>query len=196
MHLLPDDQPLLGFLWRDCVKDHSPEIYEWCVLLCGTTCSPCCATYALQRHVQEHSDGNEDVVQLVQRAFYSDNCLQSLQSPDQARMLIDKMRVLLASGGFKMRQWCSNMPKVVSHLPPEVKPAECQLWLTANKANPQESTLGLWRCRSDTLGYKHQTILATEPTIRYVHQVLASQFDPLGYSIAYTTHAKVLVQAQ
>lgn len=32
--------------------------------------------------------------------------------------------------------------------------------------------------------------------MRYVYRVLASQFDPLGYSIAYTTCAKVRVQAQ
>lgn len=85
------------------------------------------AAYALQRHVQEHSEGNEDVVQSVLQAFYVDNCLQSLKSPEQARQLIDKMRALLASGGFDMRQWCSNMPEVVSHLPPEAKSAECEL---------------------------------------------------------------------
>lgn len=111
-------------------------------------------------------------------------------------MLITKIRVLLASGGFHMRQCCINMPGVVAHLPPETKSAEREFWLTANNVDPQESTLGLlWRCRSNTLGYKYQSILATEPTMRYVYRVLASQFDPLGYIISYTTHAKVLVQA-
>lgn len=106
------------------------------------------------------------------------------------------MRALLASGGFNMRQWCSNIPEVFSHLPLEAKSTECELRLTPTKDAPQESTLGLlWRCRSDTLGYKPRTIRATEPTMRYVYRVLASQYDPLGYIIPYTTRAKVLVQA-
>ena len=96
----------------------------------------CCATYALQRHVQEHSQGNEDVVQSVLQAFYVGNCLQSLQFQDQARLLTDKMRALLANEGFNMRQWSSNMPGVIAHLPPEAKSAGC---------DPQESTL----CFSD-----------------------------------------------
>lgn len=47
VRLLPEDQPLLRFLWRDGVKERNPDVYEWRVLPFGTTCSPCCATYAL-----------------------------------------------------------------------------------------------------------------------------------------------------
>lgn len=83
--LLPEDQPLLRFLWRDGERERSPDVCGWRVLPFGTTCSLCCATYALQHHVQEHSEGNEDVVQSVLQSFYVDNCLQSLQSQDQAK---------------------------------------------------------------------------------------------------------------
>lgn len=143
VRLLPEDTPLLRFLWHDGERERSPDVYEWRVLPFGTTCSPCCATYVLQCHVQEHSEGNEDVVQSVLQSFYVDNWLQSLQSQDQARQLIDKMRTLLASGGFDIRQWSSNIPEVISHLPPEAKLAGCELWLTMNKTDPQQSTLGL-----------------------------------------------------
>ena len=128
VRILPEDQTLLRFLWRDGERERSPDVYEWRVLLFGTTCSPCCATYALQRHVQEHSKDNEDVVQSVLQVFYVDNCLQSLQFQDQARQLIDKMRALLASGGFDMRQWSSIMPEVIAHLPSEAKSSGCELY--------------------------------------------------------------------
>ncbi|XP_063321729.1 uncharacterized protein LOC134619834 [Pelmatolapia mariae] len=196
VRLLPEDQPLLRFLWRDGERERSPDVYEWRVLPFGTTCSPCCATYALQRHVKDHSEDNEEALYSVLHAFYVDNCLQSLQSQTQAKDLIDKMRALLASGGFEIRQWASNTPEVISHLPTEAKSTECELWLTTNKTEPQESSLGLlWRCSSDTLGYKHRAIPRTAPTLRYVYRVLASQYDPLGYIIPFTTRAKVLVQA-
>lgn len=40
-HLLPEDRPLLRFLWRDLKMDEAPKIFEWQVLPFGTTSSPC-----------------------------------------------------------------------------------------------------------------------------------------------------------
>ncbi|KAL0199202.1 hypothetical protein M9458_007742, partial [Cirrhinus mrigala] len=196
IRLLPEDQPLLRFLWRDMERDRVPDIYEWRVLPFGTTCSPCCATYALQRHVRDKADGNEEVAESVQQSFYVDNCLQSLQSQHQAKKLIDKMRALLTSGGFDIRQWASNVPNVIAHLPVEAKSESCELWLSASKSDPQESTLGLmWHCSQDTFGYKHRPVSTNGDTsMRTVYRILASQYDPLGYIIPFTTRAKILVK--
>ena len=49
--VLPLARPLLHFLWRDMNKDVSPTVYQWQVCPFSTTCSPCCATYALQQRV-------------------------------------------------------------------------------------------------------------------------------------------------
>lgn len=61
VRLLERDKPLLRFLWRDRPTDDTPSIYQWEVLPFGTTCSPCCATFALQSHVANHSTPEEDV---------------------------------------------------------------------------------------------------------------------------------------
>ncbi len=74
VRLLPEDRPLLRFVWRDSKEKGPPEVFEWQVLPFGTTCSPCCATFALQRHVKEHSQPDEDVRFSVERCFYVDNC--------------------------------------------------------------------------------------------------------------------------
>ncbi|KAK7929198.1 hypothetical protein WMY93_005593 [Mugilogobius chulae] len=183
------------FLWRDGEKERSPDVYEWRVLPFGTTCSPCCAIYALQRHAQDFREGNEDVVNSVLQAFYVDNCLQSLPSTEQAKQLIDRLRAVLGTGGFDIRQWSCNVPDVISHLPAEAKSVSCELWLSAHKEEPVESTLGLmWNCSTDTLSYRHRDIPPAQPTLRYVYRVLASQYDPLGFLIPYTTRAKMLVQ--
>ena len=105
VRLLPEDRPLLRFVWRDLKKDMPPDIYEWQVLPFGTTCSPCCATFALQRHVIDNSSPDEDVRFSVERCFYVDNFLQSLPSVEDARQLVDKLRALLSSAGFEIRQW-------------------------------------------------------------------------------------------
>ncbi|XP_076733061.1 uncharacterized protein LOC143413643 [Maylandia zebra] len=195
VRLLPHDRPLLRFVWRDMERDRSPDIYEWCVLPFGTTCSPCCATYALQRHVQDHKDGNEQVLDSVLLSFYVDNCLQSLPFALQARPLVDNIRELLSTGGFEIRQWASNYPEAIAHLPSEAKSPTCELWLTEHQPDPQEPTLGLaWHCSTDQIAYRCRPVVPQESTMRNIYSILASQYDPLGFIIPFTTRAKVIVQ--
>lgn len=102
VHLLPDDQPLLRFVWRNLQREQQPEVYQWCVLPFGTTSSPCCAIFALQKHVKDHVEGNDDILRSIEQCFYVDNCLQSLSTPEAAKALIDKLRQFLALGGFEI----------------------------------------------------------------------------------------------
>lgn len=65
--LLPEDRPLLQFVWRDMKREESPDVFEWQVLPFGTTCSQCCATFAFQRHVTKNSEPGEDISFSVER---------------------------------------------------------------------------------------------------------------------------------
>ncbi|KAL0186159.1 hypothetical protein M9458_017829, partial [Cirrhinus mrigala] len=192
---LLQDKPLLRYIWRDMQRDRIPDVYEWQVLPFGTTCSPCCASFALQKHVLDHSQPEEDTRVSVEKSFYVDNCLQSFASRDTAKNLVDKLRSLLASSGFDLRQWASNDPSVISHLPTDIQSQSSILWLSEGHQEAQESTLGLhWNCQSDTLSYKRRKPDCQMPTMRSIYQILASQYDPLGYIVPFTTRAKVIVQ--
>ncbi|KAJ8016196.1 hypothetical protein DPEC_G00004680 [Dallia pectoralis] len=195
VRLLPQDRPLIRFVWRDMKREEPPEVYEWQVLPFGTTCSPCCATFALQHHVTDHSKPGDKVRFSVERCFYVDNCLQSLPTPEEAKQLVDDLRETLASGGFDLRQWASNQTSVVSHLPKEARSDSTELWLAEDKSSSPESTLGLsWHPQPDTLGYKHRPVSYRVPTMRNIYKVLASQYDPLGFILPFTTRAKMLVR--
>ncbi len=194
VRLLPEDKALLRFLWRDLQKDKPPEVYEWQVLPFGTTCSPCCATFALQKHVQDHSETADTRVS-VEKSFYVDNCLQSFSTSEMAKDLVNRPRSLLSSGGFDLRQWASNDPSVISHLPDEAQSQSSIQWISEGHQNAQESTLGLhWHCLSDTLSYKPRYTDHALPTMRRIYHVLASQYDPIGYIVPFTIRAKVIVQ--
>ena len=195
VRLLEEDKPLLRFLWRDNPNDEHPSIYQWQVLPFGTTCSPCCAIFALQQHVSEDPDAGEDVRYSVERCFYVDNCLQSVATEEEARTLIIKLRTLLARGGFDLRQWASSNPNVLSQLPPEAKARSSETWVAHSPGEAQEMTLGLvWRFKTDTLHYRHTPPEVKPITRRSIYSILASQYDPLGYILPYTTRAKVLVR--
>lgn len=195
VRLVPEDKPLLRYLWRDMKVDQPPDVYQWQVLPFGTTCSPCCVTYALQRHVLDNSQPGDKVRDVVEKSFYVDNCLHSQTSVTAAKDLVDQLNTLLATGGFELRQRAANDPSVISHLPSEVRSTSCELWLSHGEQNVQESALGLhWHCQSDTLLYKLRPIDCSTVTLRNIYKVLANQYDPLGYIVPYTTRAKVLVQ--
>lgn len=141
VRLLPEDRTLLRFLWRDLKTEEPPSIFPWYILPFGSTCSPCCATFALQKHVFDHSQPGEDVQVSMEKSLYVDNCLESLPSVEEARHLVNKLTSLLAKGGFELHQWASNTPEVISHLPKEVRSESSELWL--NEAGTEELTLGL-----------------------------------------------------
>ena len=189
IRLLPADKPVLRFIWRDMKRTEEPKIYEWQVLPFGTTCSPCCAIYALQRHVQETGESNSHLVDCVEHSFYVDNCLRSTHSKEEAKDLVDGLRQLLLTGGFEIRQWASNIPEVIEHLPSNVRSESSELWLSQSSMDLQEQD-----CLRDSLKYKHRPVVKNEPTLRNVYKVLACQYDPLGYIVPFTTRAKILVQ--
>lgn len=78
--LRPEDRPLLRFLWRDLNREDPPDVYEWQALPFGTTCSPCCVIYAVQKYAQEYQEHNPNVAAIVFQSFYVDNCLHPLPS--------------------------------------------------------------------------------------------------------------------
>lgn len=184
IRLLPEGRPLLRFK-----RVSKPRVYEWQVLPFGTTCSPCCAIYALQRHP------GDAVRESIEKNFYVDNWLQSFSSPDMAKDVIDKLKGLLMEAGFELRQWTSNRSDVISHLPKEIRSEISERWLNHTDMDPQELALGIrWSCHSDTLCYKSRPLECSIPTMRNIFRVLASQYDRIGFLIPFTTRAKVLVQ--
>ena len=68
-------------------KEDPSDVYEWQVLLFGTTCSPCCATYALQKHVHDNQENNEDIHNSVLHS-YVDNRPQRLPTIQEAKQLL------------------------------------------------------------------------------------------------------------
>ena len=77
----------------------------------------------------------------------------------------------------------------------EARSLVAEQWLGRSKTDPVEPTLGLWwNCAADTLGYHYRPIEYAALTMRTAYQVLATQYDPLGFIVPFTTRAKVLIQ--
>lgn len=96
VRLLPADKSVLHFIWRGMCREAPPDIYEWQVLPFGTTCSPCCAIYALQHHVQGCKSDMAELADIVEHSFYVDNWLYSVPTTSEAKGIVDGLRQLLS----------------------------------------------------------------------------------------------------
>ncbi|KAI7790025.1 hypothetical protein IRJ41_019695, partial [Triplophysa rosa] len=195
VRLLPRDRPFLRFIWRDRQSECPPDVHEWQVLPFGTTSSPCCAIFAVQHHAHNAEDKYPGLQQIVSQGFYVDNCLTSFHTVPEAKQAINQLCSMLAEGGFDLRQWASSHSAVVAHLPTEAQSSSTEQWLMQSRVDPMEPTLGLrWNCAADTLSYQYRPIEHAALTMRAAYQVLASQYDPLGFMLPFTTRAKVIIQ--
>lgn len=184
VRLLPEDTALLRFLWDNLDIKKPPNVYKWQVLPFGTTCSPCCATFALQKHVFDHSQPGED----VWITFYVDNCRQSLPTVTEAQHLVDKLTALLANGGFELWQWATNVPETIRHLPREARSESSELWLGSQvPKNLPWVYAGFVILTLPDAGLAY-------PTMRNIYRALAHLYDPLGFIVTFTMQAKLIVQ--
>lgn len=180
VRLLLEDRPLLRF--SHMKHEEPPNVYGWRVLPFGTASSPCCAKFALQQYARDSSYSGDAAREAIEKSFYVDNCMLGLTLEEEAKALVDQLRNHLAEGGFDLRQWASNVPSVIHHLPPEAKSDSTECWIAQGQSDTQESALGL-HCQSDTLSYKSRSHDCPQVTMHTIYRVLVSQYDPLGYII-------------
>ncbi|KAL6460863.1 hypothetical protein MHYP_G00308290 [Metynnis hypsauchen] len=80
-----------------------------------------------------HSQPDDTLRFTVENCFYVDNCLQNVLTAGEAKLIVDWLRDLMASAGFKLHQWACNDPSILSHLPQEARSESLDLWLAQDK---------------------------------------------------------------
>lgn len=189
------DCDVLRFLWwPNGDLNQQPRSYSMQVHLFGATSSPSCAAYALKRTADDHADLFEpDVVSIVDRNFYVDDCLKSVPSEKGAVKLTLDLQSLLKMGGFRLTKWLSNSRTVLNSIP-ESERAPSIVSLNPCDALPSDRALGInWDVNEDKIKFKVK--IADQPlTRRGILSIVSSIFDPLGLVSPITLRAKAIVQ--
>ena len=82
----------------------------------GAASSPACANYALQQTAKDNDFlFPQDVIATVLENFYMDDCLQSVNSAEEAIRMSDELSQLLKKGRFNLTKWLSNSDRVISN---------------------------------------------------------------------------------
>ncbi|XP_077997424.1 uncharacterized protein LOC144450652 [Glandiceps talaboti] len=182
-------------LWKDGEMGSDPEVFRMTVHLFGGLWSPSCASFALRKTAADYiQDFPPEVIDTVNRDFYVDDCLRSLDSDDQAIEMIVSLCELLFKGGFRLTKWSSNSKRVFRSVPFEERAKEVKSLDLDSDALPVERALGIhWDTEADVFGIK---IRQKTPvyTRRGLLRITSSVYDPLGFVSPYVLQAKKIFQ--
>ncbi|UYV72167.1 hypothetical protein LAZ67_9002056, partial [Cordylochernes scorpioides] len=116
----PDDSDYQRVLWRDKPSDAIQE-YKLTTITYGTAFAPYLAIRTLHQLADDEAMNYPVASEIVKRDFYVDDLLTGADTVEEAQVLIRQIISLLAEGGFPIRKWVSNSPKILDFLPKDQK---------------------------------------------------------------------------
>ena len=178
------DQPALRFLWRGFDRKREPDTYQMQVHVFGAASSSCVANYALRKCASENAVEFPEAAAAVERRFYVDDYLDSLDTADEADHLQNTLTAMLKRGGFHLTKWVT---------PHKREADSTQRDLDLDDA-PMERALGVyWNVGRDCFVFM-VTKMDRECTKRCILSQVSSIFDPLGMAAPFVMRAKGLLQ--
>ncbi|XP_058816404.1 uncharacterized protein LOC131679685 [Topomyia yanbarensis] len=180
-----EDQHCQRFLWQDDKTTTEPSVFVMQVMTFGACCSPSSAQYIKNLNAVKYEQQYPIAVDAIVRRHYVDDMLTSLETEDQAIQLARDVKWVHSKGGFEIRNWVSNSPRVLEALRENVTE---QKSLQLGSVTGTEKVLGMYWCTtSDTftfrLSARHDPELLTgmrPPTKREALRTLMMVYDPLG----------------
>ncbi|XP_071093299.1 uncharacterized protein [Haliotis cracherodii] len=157
------------------------------VHLFGAVSSPSCANFALKETAKDNMDlFGKEVVHAVDKSFYVDDCLTSVQSEKMAIEMSHKLREICKKGGCRLTKCISNSRAAIESIPEEERAKDFDM----DDALPIERASGVhWCVESDT--FKFRIAIKDKPvTRRGILSTVSSIYEPLGFAGPYVLKAK------
>ncbi|KAI4884818.1 hypothetical protein NFI96_007752, partial [Prochilodus magdalenae] len=195
-HVASKDQDYLRFLWwEDDNMETLPSVFRMRVHLFGAASSPGCANFGL-KHLAAQGEGrfSQSTVKFIQRNFYVDDGLTSVDTEAEAIQLVKEARDLCHSGKLHLHKFITNSKRVTATIPKE-ECAEGATDLDLDLGEPTiERALGVqWCVESDEFHFRVQ-VKVNPFTRRGVLSTVASIFDPLGFLAPFILIGKRILQ--
>ena len=85
---------------------------------CFAVSSPSCANFALKKAALDNAQRFDPVVsETIDRSFYVDDCLKSVDTANEATELAESLRKLCSTCGFRLGKFVSNNREVLASIP-------------------------------------------------------------------------------
>ena len=103
------DQHVHRFLWRNMQLDRKPDVYVKTVLTFGDRSFPTKATVAMHKTAEMQEESKPKAAEAIKKNTYSDGVCESQPSVEAAKDLILDVDEVLDAGGFRIKEWISNV---------------------------------------------------------------------------------------
>lgn len=188
----PDDRRFLQVVWR---PDATVPLktYQLKTVTYGLACSPFQAARVLNKLADDEGDKFPLAAPIVTKCFYVDDVLGGGDDLDKTAESCRQLQDLLSQGGFSLRKWSTNHPKVLQQIPEELRGTSS---LTEIGKSASTKALGLlWNPSTDLFGFQVPTLQPVDIiTKRSVVSEMSQLFDPLGLLGPVVVSAKIFVQ--
>ena len=177
----PSHLNALRFLWWPSGNlNKTPQVFQMMVYIFGETSSPAYASFCLKQTAIDFGHlFDPKIAKIVQDNFYVDDCLASVSSVLEAKLVVRELVSLLKRGGFRLTKWLSNSTEVVEHIPLEERSSCLEGRLLAD--DTRSHILGiLWAVASDKLLISADYPTSAPTSRRQLLSAISSIFDPLG----------------
>ena len=190
----PGDRSALQFLWWPAGNvDEDPQVFRMTVHLFGATSSPSCASFCLKQVSKIcYDECSARTREIINKAFYVDDCLTSVPSHEETVEVIAELRRVLSRCGFNLTKWVSNSEVALASVPQENR-AEAVRSLNL-EGSLKERVLGVqWEVAFDQLCVRIK--IPSKPyTRRGILSMSHSIFDPLGMVAPVLIEPKLLLR--
>ncbi|UYV78053.1 hypothetical protein LAZ67_15003314 [Cordylochernes scorpioides] len=190
IRLNPADCCFQRILWRASPNEPIKE-YQLAIVTYGTTSAPYLAIKTLKTLAHDEQEQFPQASKAILTNFYVDDMLSGANSVEEAKDLIIQLNQIMRRGGFHLRKWASNVPKVLEALPNEDK---YDISMVPIEKDLTINLLGLiWNATKDVFQVKVQDTMDVK-TKRQLLSVIAQFFDPLGIISPSIILLKILMQ--
>lgn len=185
-----NQRKLQRILWRD--HKHDPiKTYELQTVTYGTASAAYLAIRCMHQLAIENTTNAPLEAKKIMKDFYVDDLLTGASTIAEARQIKENLGKILKSGGFELRKWCSNDPKIID----QAEENDSFSVISFDKHDSMK-TLGLqWNFKNDILYYASPKQMASNAmTKRAILSNTSKIFDPLGLVGPITVQGKVIMQ--
>ncbi|CAB0027785.1 unnamed protein product [Trichogramma brassicae] len=178
-------------LWSPCAAEPARH-YRLNTVTYGTTCAPYLALRTIQQLCTDEGARFPTVQHAILNDRYVDDILPGGPDLATARELRDELIQLMKAGGFTLRKWVANDPRLLEELEADdcLRPA----WVLFTNEDPVKELGVAWNPQRDTLSLRYSTSNREPRSKREVLAALARIYDPCGWVAPATLLAKMLVQ--
>ena len=102
----------------DDVRDSnwSVIVYRFCRVVFGLNASPFLPNGTIRNHLATFAEVDPEFVRKMIESFYVDDLVSGDSTTDKVYDLYSKAKVRMANGGFKLRKWKTNDPKLMERI--------------------------------------------------------------------------------